>query len=562
MTLLPIVERELRVAARRPATRWTRFFVVLAVIGVWLVLVAAAHRWTPPAALARHLFMACGILAFGFCLLAGVFLTADCLSSEKREGTLGLLFLTDLRGHDVVLGKLAATSLNASYALLGIVPVLALPVLMGGVTGAAVGRLLLVLLVTLFFSLALGLAVSATTGETRQAMGTVFLLLIVVAGVLPASWWIARILVLGNVVFVLDPLLLWPCPSFALARVLDGLSQASPGGRDVLISLAVIALMGLGLLLWSCLTLPRAWRQKGIESDETRSDRLGGPDLSAWPDSRPERRELLQANPFHWLVSRGRSASTSMRVTLFLGLAFWLLTYGGALDQKRGDEAFAICLFTAYGLHVALKCLLAVDATRRLSDDRQSGALELLLVTPLSVPQILTGHAQGMRRRFRGGRGALAAVNVAMMVLVLSFHTPHGFDSEDLMIFTGIFLGGILLLYLDSIVLNWVGMWAALRSRHHHRAVLVTLGRVMLAPWLTAFFFVFLMMMGNGSREMAEGLITAWFAVSLVTSALTGARARAELRAHFRRLAAGVPSPRTPNPVFNLEPAAPNSASA
>ena len=41
---------------------------------------------------------------------AGVFLTADCLSEEKREGTLGLLFLTDLRGHDVALGKLLATS--------------------------------------------------------------------------------------------------------------------------------------------------------------------------------------------------------------------------------------------------------------------------------------------------------------------------------------------------------------------------------------------------------------------------------------------------------------------
>ena len=46
--------------------------------------------------------------AFGLCLLAGVLLTADCLSEEKREGTLGLLFLTDLKGYDVVLGKFMA----------------------------------------------------------------------------------------------------------------------------------------------------------------------------------------------------------------------------------------------------------------------------------------------------------------------------------------------------------------------------------------------------------------------------------------------------------------------
>ena len=68
-----------------------------------------------------------------YCLLSGVWFTADCLSEEKREGTLGLLFLTDLKGYDVVLGKLVATSLNGLYAVLAAVPILALPLLMGGV---------------------------------------------------------------------------------------------------------------------------------------------------------------------------------------------------------------------------------------------------------------------------------------------------------------------------------------------------------------------------------------------------------------------------------------------
>jgi len=47
------------------------------------------------------IFTAFGIVAFGFTLLCGVFLTSDCLSEEKREGTLGLLFLTDLKGFDI-----------------------------------------------------------------------------------------------------------------------------------------------------------------------------------------------------------------------------------------------------------------------------------------------------------------------------------------------------------------------------------------------------------------------------------------------------------------------------
>ena len=35
-------------------------------------------------------------------------MTADCLSEEKREGTLGLLFLTDLRGYDIVVSSSSA----------------------------------------------------------------------------------------------------------------------------------------------------------------------------------------------------------------------------------------------------------------------------------------------------------------------------------------------------------------------------------------------------------------------------------------------------------------------
>src|SRR5215469_11630653 len=98
--------------------------------------------------------------AFGLCLLAGVFFTAHSLTEEKREGTLGLLFLTDLKGYDVVLGKFAAVSLNAFYALLALMPMTALPLLLGGVTGAEFWRMALALINALFFSLAAGICVS------------------------------------------------------------------------------------------------------------------------------------------------------------------------------------------------------------------------------------------------------------------------------------------------------------------------------------------------------------------------------------------------------------------
>ena len=137
MTFLPIVERELRVAARRRGTYWTRVFAALIAICAagWMLTLSNLGRHESPSELSRSIFMTLSSFAFLYCLVAGARNTADCLSEEKREGTLGLLFLTDLKGYDVVLGKLVATSLNSFYGLLAIFPVLAIPLLLGGVAG-------------------------------------------------------------------------------------------------------------------------------------------------------------------------------------------------------------------------------------------------------------------------------------------------------------------------------------------------------------------------------------------------------------------------------------------
>src|SRR5262249_31211525 len=121
MTFLPIVERELRVATRRRATYWNRSVAALlaTVIAFWMLM---GYSSLGPALLGATLFSVLSKLAFLGCLFPGVFLTADCLSAEKRDGTLGLLFLTDLRGYDVVLGKLIITSLNAFYAFFAVFP--------------------------------------------------------------------------------------------------------------------------------------------------------------------------------------------------------------------------------------------------------------------------------------------------------------------------------------------------------------------------------------------------------------------------------------------------------
>src|SRR5947208_13842031 len=156
MIFLPIVERELRAASRRRGTYWNRAVAALAAILIFGgALFFEAHQ--PPKELGKDIFNALAGLFLFSSLVAGVRYTADCLSEEKREGTLGLLFLTDLKGYDVVLGKLAATSVNTFYGMLAIFPILAISLLVGGVTGTEFWRMVLVSADNLLFSLALGI---------------------------------------------------------------------------------------------------------------------------------------------------------------------------------------------------------------------------------------------------------------------------------------------------------------------------------------------------------------------------------------------------------------------
>ena len=137
MTFLPIVEREFRLAARRKSTfviRCTAALLALALAGLASLFAGLSMRSG-----GKIVFNCLSYYVFIIALLGGVFLAADCLSRERREGTLGFLFLTDLKGHDVVLGKFMAISLNAFYGLLAVFPILGLSLLVGGVTGQEFG---------------------------------------------------------------------------------------------------------------------------------------------------------------------------------------------------------------------------------------------------------------------------------------------------------------------------------------------------------------------------------------------------------------------------------------
>src|SRR5437879_1013564 len=200
MRFLPVVERELRMAARRRSTYGLRLLVALAAFSLTFWMCTLPARGQPPAELGKSLFAVLTILGFGYCLLIGPFLTTDSISSEKREGTLGLLFLTDLNCFDVVLGKWAATSLAGFYGLLAVLPVLGIPLLLGGVTPGEYGRVALAVVNAILFSLTAGMFVSAVSRDQTKAILGSLILVLALSGLLPG------LLVLAFNVFVGKPL--------------------------------------------------------------------------------------------------------------------------------------------------------------------------------------------------------------------------------------------------------------------------------------------------------------------------------------------------------------------
>src|SRR6266542_3029691 len=170
MRFLTVAERELRAAARQKKTYRLRWIVAAGAFALLLWLGWAfdvfANRSAGP-----MVFQVCSVIIFLACLFIGAADTADCISREKREGTLGLLFLTNLNSAEIVAGKLCSNGLALIYPLLATFPILALPVLIGGITFGHFWRTVLALANATFFAMAAGFTASALSVRQFPAVG-------------------------------------------------------------------------------------------------------------------------------------------------------------------------------------------------------------------------------------------------------------------------------------------------------------------------------------------------------------------------------------------------------
>ncbi len=471
---LPIADRELRVLARSPRTyrgRLVTAFVFALITGWLLWFMSKTGRANAVSAQAYAFITQISLMMCFF----SINVTADSISSEKRGGTLGLLFLTDLKGVDIVVGKLAANGLVAFYSLLGILPVISVPVLMGGVSGESLFRTACTLLNSLFFALCLGLWVSARSWDQKKAMN---------AGVGIAM------------------LILWGFPALAgalevkgrwlgLAAVLKLLSPyyqqnfSTPFGMGMRLdryweSLAITHALAW-LALWAaCRRTPREWQDRPVGffrwgwRGVLDNFRFGSPSSRVAFRSR-----LLQMNAIHWLSAREKSAPLwtwlFILFTILGWIGFWayIRSSGGNNVPFWGIGVPAV-LIMALGLRMRA-CTLSAEVIGR---DRFSGALELLLSTTLTTHDVARGIWMTFRRTILGP--AIATFFIGSVVILFVFT-----ESKPGLLYGAVAYIGLTTLFVSDLIASvWASMWMACVARTAIAGPGLAIIRLLAIPWV------------------------------------------------------------------------------
>ncbi len=436
------------------------------------------------------LFISLSVLGLGYALLVGARSTADSISREKRDGTLGLLFLTNLRGIDVVLGKLAATSLNSIYGLIALIPILAIPLQMGGVAGGTFFQVVLCLLNALFLSLATGILVSALSYHDRKAMTTAILTVFTIAAA-PFALLVyvetldnSPPLVVRTIVWWL--LIISPVSPFLIANSFSfmGLSMnqiISPGALSQSMVFAV-ALLISHAIAWGMLVVASQSLVTFVRQQNRRSlwERLG-----AWTHRfvygneevrKAHRQKYLELNAFSWLTSREQLKSKYVWIFVIAIVTIYLWNL-----RTQGDVMFddRTLLPLGFLIHAFVKVWIASEACYRIAEDRRMGALELLLSTPLGPWEIVKGQFLALWRQFGG---ALSCLFVLELILIFGFATESreglGFQTR------AIYLGGAIMLLFDAILIGWVAMWNGVMYGSANRAIVRTIIWFLMVPWV------------------------------------------------------------------------------
>ncbi len=537
----PVIFRELRAESRKPFTYWLRVIGAAAILAAIFFTLQQPERWNRFGALpaiqsqqllGRMLFGNVNGALFALIWLIVPLLTADCINREKREGTLGLLFLTPLTAGGIVIGKMFAHALRALTFILTMLPVLAVPLLVGGIDQKDLFMALLLDLSALLLALAAGLLASSWTKRWMTALllaeTLAFLFAIIlmrthlacfqsvagsatnltagqfgafgpgaVAGWTSYGSFQIRQSYRGGFLESLIHLfqfntstdfeigLRWTPRGSPVRLAVGGMwNQVWTSGNATLIhrwfSAALALLSGAGVFFGLAISLAawgvrRSWR---LQAQTARAIQLERKFFQPrfWPALfRKRMRRTMERNPIGWLQQYSvRARLAKWGWCLFVVTVECLFTLN-LNDVTSGQVfVFAVLLFAM--------TFTAAGSFRR---ERETGALELLLVTPLRVWQIVVGRIGGIWRQFLPATvlALVAALYVSTFGGSLSDHSDRVEMTENFCLLlssfvavplTGLywsmrranFLVAWVGAFTSSLVLPWCATWGFLRVMH------------------------------------------------------------------------------------------------
>jgi ABC-type transport system involved in multi-copper enzyme maturation permease subunit len=401
-----ILTRELRAASRRSGTYWLRVVVVAVALAALFLqftagrlasaLVPGGRAPLPGAYLFALLHT---VLSVGLLLAAPLF-AADCIARERRDGTLGLLALTPLRPFEIVLGKAAAQIIRLLSLWIACLPVLLIPVLMGGVGAVDIqyalgiegmivlGGLAAGLIATSFcrqWSRSAGLALAITlVGGQIITLGAAFLIIAAARVQAPAglssdlagqSVWMISMASWFSATGLYGP---------GFGTLLSGFPPwvSVTTGQCLLGGIAITALFfGLSILVagWC---VGNSLRPDGRTVFRRQSSTAKAAVRFARPRAERRRQRWLADNPARWLCAASGSNRWGPWGWLILVALGWFFfpTWTG---NSSGDRSLT------YFIPAALAFPLAMTAAASFRRELEEGTLELLLVTPLPAGQLI-----------------------------------------------------------------------------------------------------------------------------------------------------------------------------
>jgi ABC-type transport system involved in multi-copper enzyme maturation permease subunit len=320
---------------------------------------------------------------------------AGTVSLEKDRRTFVLLLLTDMRDYEIVLGKMLGSLLPIVVLLLVTMPVLAMTMLLGGVSGEQVLQAGLVLLATSLAAGSLGGLIALWRDRTFQALALSVLALVLFICLTQAVGIVGPLIAPGVNWTIAQS---WLDPFSALQYVLEppiGTTALAPAYGFTLVMIGISALLN-GIGIWRL----RKWNPSGepiMQREAPTEEELEEVDRAKAHAAPGKAREVWE-NPILWREIRtyayGRRPLL-VKVAYFIVLSLICYFAFGELTRSGGRQSFV----SAYGiLPVAILSLLLVSAqaVTAITSERDGKALDLLLVTDLRPKEFIFGKILGV----------------------------------------------------------------------------------------------------------------------------------------------------------------------